>query len=57
MMNAQAKFSAGISRHRCTNLSGVIPAVAGKESGLCAGIKIAGSRVGAQQNGCSAFTS
>lgn len=56
-MNAQAKFSAGISRHRCTNLSGVIPAVAGKESGLCVGIKIAGYRVGAQQNGCSAFTS
>lgn len=34
MMNAQAKFSAGISRHRCTKFSGVTPAVAGRESGL-----------------------
>lgn len=57
MMNAQAKFSAGISRHRCTNFSGVIPAVAGKESGLCVGIKAAGYRVGTQQNDCNAFTS
>lgn len=57
MMNAQAKFSTGISRHRCTNFSGVIPAVAGKEIGLCVGIRIAGYRVGAQQKGRSAFTS
>lgn len=57
MMNAQAKFSAGISRHRCTNFSGVIPAVAGKESGLCVGIKIAGYRAGTQQSDRSAFTS
>lgn len=57
MMNAQAKFSAGISRHRCTKFSGVTPAVAGRESGLCVGTRIAGYRVGAQQKGRSAFTS
>ena len=54
MMNAQAKFSSGISRHRCTNFSGVIPAVAGKEFGLYVKIRIAGYRVGARENGRSA---
>jgi len=42
MMNALAKFSAGISWHRCTNCSGVVPAVAGKESGLHVKIKVTG---------------
>lgn len=53
-MNAQAKFSPGISRHRCTNFSGVIPAVAGKEFGLYVKIKMTGYRVGTRENGRSA---
>lgn len=53
-MNAQAKFSAGVSRHRCTNFSGVIPAVAGKEFGLYVKIEITAYRAGARENGRSA---
>lgn len=40
MMNTEAKFSPGISRHRCANFSRAIPAVAGKEFGLYVKIKI-----------------
>lgn len=53
-MNAQAKFSPGIGRHRCNSFSGVIPAGAGMEFVLYVKIKIAGCRVGAHENRCSA---
>lgn len=53
MMKTEAKFSPGISRHRCANFSRAIPAVAGKEFGLYVKIKITGYRVGARENGRS----
>lgn len=53
-MNAQAKFSPGIGRHRCNSFSGVVPAGAGTELVLYVKIKTAGYRVGARENRCSA---